>query len=323
MRAVMYIPGPEGARAELHDIPTPVPGEGEVLVRVRAASINRGEILVRKALKSGKPQQNGIEFAGEVVGLGLGVGDIAMGTRVMGHWRAGQAEYVAVPRRLVIPAPERLSWAEAAAWPNVFITAHDAIVVNAGLRRGESILVNAASSGIGVAALQIARLIGATPVIGSSRVVAKLAALGEFGMDVGLDVSSGAFADAALKATAGKGVDVVIDSVGADVLEESIRCMAIGGRLVGVGRLGASRGDIDMDLLALRRLRLIGVTFRTRTLAERIACVEKCAADLLPALREGRLKPVIDRTFPMADIAAAHDHMERNQHIGKIVLTMA
>lgn len=319
MRAVMFVPRPGGAGVEVRDIPPPAPAAGEALVRVRAAGLNRGELVVRKALTSGAPQQTGIEFAGEIAALGAGAARFKPGDRVMGHWKAGQAEYVTADERLLVPVPARLSWIEAGAWLNVFCTAHDAIVTNAGLKAGESLLVNAASSGIGVAALQIARLLGAQPVIGSSRTPAKLEKLPPYGMTAGVVADAG-MTQAVLDATGGKGVDVLIDNVGGTVLADNLKAMALKGRLVSVGRLGANVGALDLDYLALRRLKLIGVTFRTRTLEERVACVQRCAADLLGPLSDGLLQPVVQRTFRMDDIAAAHECMERDEHIGKLVI---
>jgi len=322
MRAVMFVPRPGGAGVEVQDIPQPVPAAGEVLVRVRAAGLNRGEMVVRKSLTSGAPQQTGIEFAGEIAALGAGAARFKPGDRVMGHWKAGQAEYVAVDERLLVPVPARLSWVEAGAWLNVFCTAHDAIVANAGLKAGESILINAVSSGIGVAALQIARLLGAQPVIGSSRTPAKLDKLRPYGMTAGVVADAG-MTKAVLDATGGKGVDVLIDNVGGTVLGDNLKAMALKGRLVSVGRLGANVGAIDLDYVALRRLRLIGVTFRTRAMEERIECVQRCAADLLGPLADGLVQPVVQRTFRMNEIAAAHECMERDEHIGKLVIEIA
>ncbi|MBV8031532.1 MAG: zinc-binding dehydrogenase [Betaproteobacteria bacterium] len=320
MKAVMFVPAPGGASVEVREIDAPKPSAGEALVRVRAAGLNRGELVVRRSLRSGPPQQTGIEFAGEVAALGPGCSRVKAGDRVMGHWKGGQAEYVACDERLLVPVPARLTWIEAGAWLNVFTTAHDAIVTNAGLRRGESILVNAASSGIGVAALQIARLLGARPVIASSRSKAKLEKLGAFGMDVGVAAGDTA---AVLAATGNKGVDVLIDSVGGASAQANLEATAILGRIVSVGRLGGNTSEIDLDLLAYKRAKLIGVTFRTRTKEERIACVQRCAEDLLSALAEGRIGPVVHEVFPLAKIAAAHEAMERNEHLGKIVIELA
>jgi NADPH2:quinone reductase len=321
MRAVMFVPRPDGAVPEVHEVQTPVPAAGEVLVKVHAAGLNRGEIAVRRSLTSGEPQPSGIEFAGEVASLGAGASRLRIGERVMGHWRGGQAEYVAVDERLLVPVPERLSWIEAGAWLNVFCTAHDAIVTNAGLKAGEAVLINAASSGIGVAALQIARLLGARPVIGTSRSKEKLVKLKPHGLDVGLD--AGASPEMVKEASAGRGVDVLIDNVGGPVLQRNLESMALLGRLVSVGRLAANTGSIDLDLLAYKRVKLIGVTFRSRTKEERIACVQRCAADLLGPLSEGKLYPVVQRVFPMHEIAAAHDALERDEHTGKLVIQVA
>jgi len=292
----MFIPRPGGAEVEIRELPSPVPSAGEALIRVRAAALNRGEISVRRGLTAGPPQQTGIEFTGEVLALGAAASRFKIGDRVMGHWRGGQAELVAADERLLVPVPEQLSWVQAAAWLNVFVTAHDAIVTNAQLKPGESILVNAASSGIGVAALQIARFLGASPVLGSSRSPGKLEKLRAHGLTAGLDANDPDFPGAVMAATGGRGVDVLIDSVGGTVLGANLKSMALRGRMVSVGRLGANVGEIDLDYLALRRIRLIGVTFRTRTKEERIECVQRCAADLWQPLADGRLlRDFIDR----------------------------
>jgi NADPH2:quinone reductase len=224
---------------------------------------------------------------------------------------------VACDERLLVPVPKRLSWVEAGGWLNVFTTAHDALVTNAGLKVGESVLINAASSGIGVAALQIARLFGASPVIGSSRVTAKLEKLKPYGLEIGVAAGDTA---SVLTATGKKGVDVLIDSVGGPAAQQNLESMAVLGRWVSVGRLGGNTGALDLDLLALRRVKLIGVTFRTRSKEERIACVQRCAADLLDALADGRIGPVIQRSFRMDQVQEAHAVMQRDEHIGKLVL---
>jgi NADPH2:quinone reductase len=320
VKAVIFVPSPTGGIAEVREVPKPGIQAGQVLVRVRAAAINRGELGILAGLTTGAPRQTGIEFAGEIEECAADVAGFSPGDRVMWHWRAGQAEYVAADHRVLMRIPADVSWVDAGAFINVFTTAHDAIVSNGNLQAGESILINAASSGIGMAAIQIARLKGAKPVIATSGSAAKLKQLEPLGVDIGIDTAKGDFADAVLKATGGKGVNLIIDSVGASVFPENMRCMALGARLVGVGRLGGKMSQIDLDLLAARRLKLIGVTFRTRNDDERAACVQAAARDLLPAFAAGRIRPLIDRVLPMSAVREAHARMQSNQHIGKIVL---
>jgi NADPH:quinone reductase-like Zn-dependent oxidoreductase len=254
--------------------------------------------------------------------MGSEVSGFAIGDRVMAMCAGGYAELATVEHRLAVRVPERLSWEAAAAIPVAYMTEHDALITNAGLQAGESVLINAASSGVGVAAIQIARFWGARPVFGTSGAPAKLAALAELGLDRGINYHTENFADAVLAATDGKGVDVIIDHVGSPYLADNLRCLALRGRLVSVGRLGGRAGELDLDLLALKRLRLIGVTFRTRTLDERIAIAQRFATDLLPALADGRLRPLIDRVFPLREALAAQAYMASNAQIGKIVLTV-
>ncbi|CAN7277020.1 Phthiocerol/phenolphthiocerol synthesis polyketide synthase type I PpsC [compost metagenome] len=320
MKAVRVVPGPEGGKVEVQDIPVPVAAAGQVLVRVRAAGLNRGEINQAKELRSGNTITTGVEFAGEIAEVGEGVSGWRKGDRVMGHGRGCQAEYVVADPLALIPVPDGLSWIDAAAFPNVFITAHDALVTNGRLVAGESVLVNGASGGVAMAAIQIASLMGARPVIASSRSAAKLDKISQFGMDVGIDASKDDQVEAVLQATDNKGVDIIIDTVGGPVFEANMKSLAIKGRLVNIARLGSATAQIDLAQLWLKRLQLIGVTFRTRTEQERLECIQACARDMLPFLRAGRVRLPIDRTFAMTDIDAAHAYMKQDQHVGKIVL---
>lgn len=320
MKAVRVVPGPEGGKVEVQDIPVPVVAAGQVLVRVRAAGLNRGEINQAKELRSGNTITTGVEFAGEIAEVGEGVSGWRKGDRVMGHGRGCQAEYVVADPLALIPVPDGLSWIDAAAFPNVFITAHDALVTNGRLVAGESVLVNGASGGVAMAAIQIASLMGARPVIASSRSAAKLDKISQFGMDVGIDASKDDQVEAVLQATDNKGVDIIIDTVGGPVFEANMKSLAIKGRLVNIARLGSATAQIDLAQLWLKRLQLIGVTFRTRTEQERLECIQACARDMLPFLRAGRVRLPIDRTFAMTDIDAAHAYMKQDQHVGKIVL---
>jgi NADPH2:quinone reductase len=314
------VPGPEGGKVEVQDIPVPEVEPGQVLVKVRAAGLNRGEINQAKELRSGNTITAGVEFAGEVAAVGEGVAGWRAGDRVMGHGRACQAEYVVSAPLALMPVPDGLSWIDAAAFPNVFITAHDALVVNGQLKAGESVLVNGASGGVAMAAIQIASLMGARPVIASSRSAAKLDKISQFGVDVGIDASQDDQVEAVMVATDNRGVDIIIDTVGGPVFEANMKSLAVKGRLVNIARLGSATAQIDLTLLWLKRLQLIGVTFRTRTEQERLACIQACARDMLPFLRAGRVRLPIDRTFAMTDIGAAHAYMKQEQHVGKIVL---
>lgn len=322
MKAARIVPGPKGGRLEIQEVPTPSPGPGQVLVRVIAAGLNRGEIrLVRDAVE-GAARGTGVEFAGIVDAVGPAVTGVAVGDRVAGHGFGGQAEYVLAAARAVMRIPSTLAWPEAAAFPNVFITAHDALVTNGEMRSGQSVLVNAASSGIGLAAIQIASLMGASQVIATSRSADKIARLKEFGATHAIDVSREDQVEAVRAATNGRGVDIVIDSVGAPVFEANLKSMAVKGRLVNIGRMGGSVAQFDMTELWLKRLKLIGVTFRTRTEEERLACIEACARDLLPLLEAGRVRLAVDRVYPLERIAESHAYMATDRHFGKIVLAV-
>lgn len=320
MKAVRVVPGPEGGKVEVQDIPVPVVAAGQVLVRVRASGLNRGEINQAKELRSGNTITTGVEFAGEVADVGEGVSGWRKGDRVMGHGRGCQAEYVIADPMALIAVPDGMSWIDAAAFPNVFITAHDALVVNGQLKAGESVLINGASGGVAMAAIQIAALMGAKPVIATSRSAAKLDKISQYGVDVGIDSSKDDQVEAVMAATGNKGVDIIIDTVGGPVFEANMKSLAVKGRLVNIARLGSATAQIDLTTLWLKRLQLIGVTFRTRTEQERLECIQACARDMLPFLRAGRVRLPIDRTFAMTDIGAAHEYMKQDQHVGKIVL---
>ena len=329
MKAVVIVPDGNMGSLELRDVPTPAPGPHEVLIRVKATALNRADLAQRRG---GYPAPRtasdtafvvgGLEAAGEVAEMGRDVSGFANGDRVMAMCSGGYAEFVTVDHRLLLPIPERLSWEEAATIPVSYMTEHDALITNARLQPGESVLVNAASSGVGIAAIQLAKLFGAQPVFGTSGSAEKLAALASLGLDRGIHYQSENFADVILAETHNKGVDIVIDHVGASQFQDNLRCMALRGRLIGVGRLGGRKSEIDLDFIALRRLSLIGVTFRTRNLEERIAIAQRCQTDVLPALADGRLRPLIDRTFALDEALEAQGYMASNAHLGKIVLTL-
>ena len=326
MKALFIVPGPSGGIFEFRCIPTPALGAGEVLIKVRASGTNRGELLARPLIRSDNPAlrpiRSGSEFAGEVASLGDGVTSWKVADRVMGRAIGSYAEFTVAHQRALMRIPEGMGWAEAASIPNVFVTAHDAIVTNAQTRHGESAMITAGSSGVGTAAIQIARYLGATPVIATSRSSSKSAALRKLGATEVIDPSKPAWIDAVMAVTAKHGIDVIIDNVGGPMLADNIRALAIKGRLVSVGRNAGQVGDCNLDEVARKRVSIIGVTFRTRSLEESLVCGERFAADLLDAFGSGALKPVLDRTFPFERIADAHAYMLSDAQIGKIVVTM-
>ncbi len=321
MKAARVLPGADGGRIEIHDIPMPEPGPGEVLIRVRASGINLGEIKYMREHRTGSPMTAGVEFAGEVVAVGKQVEGWREGDRVMGHGRGCHAQYVVAAPLALMPVPDGVSWVDAAAFPNVFITAHDALVSNGELKAGETVFINGASGGVGMAAIMAAKALGARLVMVSSRSTKKLERLAGYGADVGIDASHGRQVEAIMAATDGRGVDVVIDTIGGTVFEDNVRSLAVQGRLVNLARLGGGQfGRIDINLLWLNRLKLMGATFRTRSEQERLACIQACARDLLPHFSAGGLRLPIDRTFPIDAIADAYTYIASGQHMGKIVL---
>jgi len=238
----------------------------------------------------------------------------------MGRCAGGFAEFALLDAREVMPAPERLSWQEAACVPIVFVVVHDALFVSGQLRAGETVLVTAAPSGVGVATLLLAKFLGAK-VLGTSRSAAKLERLDAHGLDAGIVAGGEGFGEAISREIGDDGVDMVVDNIGADVLAPCLDALAVGGRFVTIGRMsGVTKGELDVDRLAERRLHLYGVSNRLRTPAQRAESAKRFAADLLPALGDGRLRPVIDRCFPLDQIAAAGAYLEADKHVGKVVI---
>jgi NADPH:quinone reductase-like Zn-dependent oxidoreductase len=326
MKAWFAVPGPDGAVFELRETEAPTAGAGQVVVAVRAAGTNRGELIRGAALRSGGPPANparaGGEFAGEIASIGAGVSGWKLGDRVMGRTAGSYAQYVAAPVRALMRIPDGVPWAEAAAIPNVFVTAHDAIVTNAATAAGESVMVTAGPSGVGTAAIQIARHLGANPVLATTRTAGKAPALRALGAHQVIETRDKGWVDAVMSATGGRGVDVIIDHVGGPMLADNIQVLALKGRLVSVGRNAGRVGDCDLDEVARKRARIIGVTFRTRTPEESLVCSERFAAHLLDAVAKGALKPVLDRTFPFDRLTDAHQYMLSDAQTGKIVLAV-
>jgi NADPH2:quinone reductase len=307
---------------DLRDLPTPEAGPGQLLVRMHAAALNRGEFILGHGLhKAGAAKAIGMEGAGEVAQAGAG-SRFRRGERVMGRCAGAFAEFALMDEREALAVPANLSWEQAASVPLVFLVVHDMLVLQGRLQAGEWMLVNGVSSGVGVAALQLAKALGAR-VIGTSGSAQKLARLQEQGLDVGLCTRGADFYDAVMKATADKGVNLVINTVGGTVFAEDIRCMAFQGRLATVGYVdGVLKAEIDLQALHAKRLTLFGVSNKLRSAEQRAAGVPQFIADVLPALADGRIAPLVDRVFPFEQLSAAKAAMEANQHLGKLVLAM-
>ena len=312
------------AGIEIRDIPVPKPKPNEVLVRVRAAALNRADLGVaaghRHGAIGGAGTVLGLEWSGEVVEVGAEVATVRPGARVMCSGSGGYAEYAVTDWGRVLPMADGMGFEEAATLPVALQTMHDALVTNGRLTAGESVLIQGASSGVGLMGLQIAKLKGAGLVIGSSTNAARRARLGEFGADIAVDASDPAWPDAVLEAAHGKGIDLIIDQVSASVANHNLKAAAIKGRIVNVGRLGGTKGSFDFDLHALKRIQYIGVTFRTRSLEEVREITRRLQSDLWLAVEQGKLKLPIDHIFPLAEAEAALAHMRANAHFGKILL---
>lgn len=325
MKAVV-ITSPGGPEVlTLQEVPDPVCGPDDLLVRVHATALNRADILQRKG---GYPQPGatasheipGLEFAGEVVGLGDRVTGFAVGDRVMGLLPGGgYAEMVTTHHRLAMKVPEALSWEEAGATPEVYITAHDALLQCA-LVAGEAVLIHAAGSGVGVAAIQIAKMMGATPVIGTAGSAEKLDQARELGLDVGVNYKEADFADEALKATGGRGVDAILDVIGADYWDRNMKALALKGRMTIVGLMGGGSAPVNLGILLGKRAQVRGTTLRARPIEEKGAATRAFEKSVLPHLASGRIRVVVDRVYPLAEAAEAHRYMESNANFGKIVL---
>jgi NADPH2:quinone reductase len=325
MRAIVLASygGPEVL--QLHDVPDPEPGPDEVVVGVVATAVNRADILQRRGRYPGPPMPfeiPGMELAGRVEAVGARVRAWSVGDEVMGIVGGGAyAERIAVHERQLLRIPDGLSVGDAAAIPEVFITAWDALVLQGGLTSGRTALVHAGGSGVGTAAIQIAKAVGASVVVTAS--AAKLAACRDLGADLAVDYHEEDFVDAVRGHTRGRGADVILDVVGGDYVDRNLDALVVGGRIVQVGVMGGGVASVNVGKLLPKRAALIGTVLRARPIEEKIAVTQRFGAEVLPLFDHGRLRPVIDSRFPLADVAGAHERMEANVNVGKIVLDVA
>jgi putative PIG3 family NAD(P)H quinone oxidoreductase len=310
---------------DYREVPDPVAGPEDLLVRVRATALNRADLLQRMG---GYPQPGpkpaheipGLEYAGEVVAAGDRVEGFAVGDRVMGLLAGGgYAELVVTHHRLATKVPGQLSWEEAGATPEVSITAHDALT-QCSFVAGERVLIHAVGSGVGVAAAQIAKVLGASLVAGTAGSAEKLARARELGLDLGINYREQDFAEEVLRATDGRGVDVIVDVIGADYWSRNLRALAVKGRMVIVGLMGGTETNANLGVLLQKRLQVRGTTLRARPLEEKAAATRAFEKSVLPHIASGRVKVVVDRVYALRDAAEAHAYMETNANFGKIVL---
>ena len=309
---------------EIQQVETPEPEGDLVRVRVRASGVNRADLLQRAGgypAPPGAPSNiPGLEFAGEVDAVGPLARTWKPGQRVMGLAGGGaQAEYILAHEGLLVEIPDNLDFVQAAGVPEVFMTAHDALFTQAGLQMGERVLIHAVGSGVGTAAIQLARAAGAT-TFGTSRTPAKLESARVLGLDVAL--SDANFADEIHRLTNNKGVHVIIDFVGAAYIEQNLQALGLWGRIVFLATMGGTQASVNLGLLMQKRISLRGVTLRTRTLEEKLAVTRRFATHVLPLLAGGRVRPIIEQAYTLEQISEAHRAMGENRNFGKFVITI-
>jgi NADPH2:quinone reductase len=310
---------------EIRDVPDPgAPKTTEVLVNVKAAGLNRADLLQVKGLypppPGFAPERPGMEFAGEVTEIGPSVTNWSIGDRVFGITAGeAQAELLLTDESLLARIPENLSFTGAAGVPEVFITAHDAIFTRGSLKKGETLLIHAVGSGVGLAALQLGKIAGAT-VIGTSRTTKKLERCREFGLDHGITTDGGDFAEKVTKLANRKGVDVILDLVGGGYFDQSLRSLALKGRLILVGLTSGREATFNMGLALQKRLTIIGTVLRGRPTEEKAEATQKFADEVVPLLAFGKVRPNIDKVFAANDVIAAYQYLASNESFGKVIL---
>jgi putative PIG3 family NAD(P)H quinone oxidoreductase len=323
MRAVVFDQPGEADVLHVAEVPDPTPGPGEALLRVRATAVNRADLLQRRGFYPPPPGASGIlglEAAGEIEALGEGVTGRRVGERAAALLAGGgYAEKVAVPAGQLLRVPDSIDIITAAAVPEVFLTAHDNLITRGRLQRGETVLIHGGAGGVGTAAIQVARRVGARVIVtaGSAE---RLERCRELGADELVNHREEDFVARVAELTGGEGVAVILDIIGAAYLERNLQALARDGRLVVIGLQGGIRAEIDLNTMLSRRLSLIATTLRSRPVEQKAEIVRRAEEDLLPGLADGSLRPVVDRVLPLEEAAAAHRAMEAGEPVGKIVL---
>jgi NADPH2:quinone reductase len=313
---------------EVRDLPKPAPKPNEVLIKVRASSLNRADTLVAAGIQHGAVggvgARIGLECSGEVEAVGSEVQHFKAGERVMGSAPGGFAEYAVTDAGRLHRIPgNNMTYEQAACFPVALQTMHNAVVTAGRLKRGETLLIQGASSGVGLMGMQIGKLMGASLVMGTSTNAKRRAGLKDYGCDLAVDTGKPDWPADVKNATGGKGVNLIVDMVSGGVAMGNLEAAALLGRIVNVGRLGGTKGEFNFDMHALKRIDYIGVTFRTRTPEEVRDIVKAMRADLWPAVEAGTLTLPIYKTFKLDDIVEALSVMTANQHFGKIVISVA
>ena len=319
-----YVYGANGAA--ITDVAKPTPKGTQVLIRVHACGLNRADLGMTKGHAHGSAGGAGavlgMEWAGEVAEVGPDAKGVKIGDKAMGSGGAAFAEYTLADHGRLFRMPSNMNFEEACTLPIAISTMHNAVVTNGALQPGQTVLIQGASSGVGLMAMQIAKLKGAKFVVGSSTDAARRGRLKEFGADLAVDSSDPGWVDQVLQATGGEGVDLIVDQVSGNVANQNLKATRIKGRIVNVGRLGGTHADFNFDLHAARRISYIGVTFRTRSIEEIREIFDEVRKDIWPAVESRKLQMPIDRVFTFDDIGKAFEHMEANKHLGKIVVTL-
>jgi NADPH2:quinone reductase len=322
MKAHVY--GANGA--EITEVAKPSAKGAQVLVRVRACGLNRADLGMTKGHAHGSAGGAGtvlgMEWAGEIAEVGPDARGVKIGDRVMGSGGAAFAEYTLADHGRLFRTPSNMNFEEATTLPIALTTMHNAVVTVGAMQAGQAVLVQGASSGVGLMALQIAKLKGAGMVIGSSTDATRRGRLKEFGADLAVDSSDPGWVDQVLRATSGEGVDLIVDQISGKVASQNLKATKVKGRIVNVGRLGGTHADFNFDLHAARRINYIGVTFRSRTIEEIHEIFDEVRKDIWPAVESRKLQLPIDKVFAFDDIGKAFAHMEANRHLGKIVVTL-